>query len=355
MSEKDRAMVAAPHAVEIPNGVDLERYRPSPEQPGQDLLFIGSFRHFPNVIAFRFLTEEVWPLVRREFPQARLTVVAGPDPMTYWRTAAGAAEPALDARVELLEFVRDVRPLYEHCNLVLAPTLVSAGTNIKVLEAMAMQRAVVSTPSGCAGLGLEHGRSVWIAGSAPLFAEGVRRLLRDASLRAGIAREARTLAERHFDWRQLGARQRRLWSELAPSAAVVRPAEPGDLDAIGAIQAASPEAAAWTPESYLRQGCLVAETDGQVTGFLAYRDLGGLENEILNLAVLPAFRRRGVGRALVEELLALARGPVFLEVRPSNSEARKLYEKMGFIQIGLRPGYYHTPSEDGIVMKFQKC
>jgi ribosomal-protein-alanine N-acetyltransferase len=71
--------------------------------------------------------------------------------------------------------------------------------------------------------------------------------------------------------------------------------------------------------------------------------------------VLPAFRRRGVGRALVEELLALARGPVFLEVRPSNSEARKLYEKMGFIQIGLRPGYYHTPPEDGIVMKFQKC
>ena len=63
-------------------------------------------------------------------------------------------------------------------NLVLVPTLVSAGTNVKVLEAMAMERAVVSTPSGCAGLGLEHGQSVWIAADAHSFADGIATLLR---------------------------------------------------------------------------------------------------------------------------------------------------------------------------------
>ncbi len=354
MSEKDRTMLAAPQVIEIPNGVDLDRFRPSAEGPGQRLLFIGSFRHFPNVIAFRFVTEEVWPLLREEFPSMTLTVVAGPDARSYWAAAASATMPPLDPRIRLLEFVRDVRPLYQEANLVLAPTLVSAGTNIKVLEAMAMERAVVSTTSGCAGLGLEHGRSVWIADTARLFADGVRKLLREPGTRRAMAQAARLQAEARFDWRRLGAMQRRAWSELLPSGTVVRPASAADLDRIAAIQSASPEASAWTPESYLAQGCLVACAGGTVAGFLAYRDVGG-ESEILNLAVAPEKRRNGVGGALVAELLAQAPGPVFLEVRVSNHDARKLYEKQGFRQVGLRPSYYHTPPEDGIVMKFQKC
>ncbi len=183
MSQKDAALLAVPHVREIANGVDLERYRTVPEKPGQHLLFIGSFRHFPNVTAYRFFTEQVWPRVRDEFPGMRLTVVAGPDPLTFWRAAAGTAAPAPDDRIRMLEFVRDVRPLYEEANLVVVPTLVSAGTNIKVLEAMAMQRAVLSTSSGCAGLGLEHGDSVWVADDPEAFADGLRRLLRDETLR----------------------------------------------------------------------------------------------------------------------------------------------------------------------------
>ena len=70
----------------------------------------------------------------------------------------------------MLDFVRDVRPLYVECNLVIVPTTVSAGTNLKVLEAMAMERAVVSTSCGCAGLGLKHGASVSIADDADSFA-----------------------------------------------------------------------------------------------------------------------------------------------------------------------------------------
>ena len=74
--------------------------------------------------------------------------------------------PAPDARVRLLGFVADVRPLYVETNLLLVPTLCSAGTNVKALEAMAMQRAMVTTPSGCAGLNLLHGQSVWETGRA---------------------------------------------------------------------------------------------------------------------------------------------------------------------------------------------
>jgi glycosyltransferase involved in cell wall biosynthesis len=81
---------------------------------------------------------------------------------------------------------------------------------VKVLEAMAMERAVVSTTSGCAGLGLEHGRSVWVADAAKDFKTAVATLILDAALRRNIAREARNTAEQRFDWTQLGEKQRAL-------------------------------------------------------------------------------------------------------------------------------------------------
>jgi glycosyltransferase involved in cell wall biosynthesis len=116
-----------------------------------------------------------------------------------------------------------VRPLYAEANLVLVPTTVSAGTNVKVLEAMAMERAAVSTSSGCAGLGLEHNENVWIADSAADFAEGVAHLIQDPHHRARLARAARLHAEKHFGWEALGEKQRGLWREL-----LVAAARPGD-------------------------------------------------------------------------------------------------------------------------------
>ncbi|MCC7173945.1 MAG: GNAT family N-acetyltransferase [Bryobacterales bacterium] len=355
MSGKDAGMLGAPHVVAIPNGVDLERFRPAPEPEAVGLLFIGSFRHFPNVIAYRFFAEEVWPLIRDEFPGMTVTVVAGPGLLTFWREATGLAAPSPDPRIRMLEFVRDVRPLYEEASLVLVPTLVSAGTNVKVLEAMAMERAVVSTSSGCAGLGLTHGASVWIADTPEDFAAGIRRLIRDPDLRRSMAKAARRQAEQHFDWRRLGAEQRRLWAEPRPPGVAVRPAGIPDLEEIAAIQAASPEASNWRPESYLEHRCLVALNGGRVAGFVAWRELGEGECEILNLAVAPALRRQGLARTLVRQVLAVSEGPVFLEVRKSNRAAVNLYEGLGFQQIGTRPKYYPHPPEDGIVMRFQSC
>jgi glycosyltransferase involved in cell wall biosynthesis len=213
MSEKDRGLLGRGEA--IGNGVDLDRYRPVPETPGQRLLFIGSFRHFPNVEAYRFFIERAWPKLRDNFPGMTLTVVAGPDYLVSWQAFAGTLAPAPLERVRVLGFVSDVRPLYEEANLAIVPTTVSAGTNVKVLEAMAMERAVVSTPSGCAGLGLEHGESVWVAESGEEFAEGIARLVRDPAARAAMARQARLHAERNFGWKALGEKQRRVLREVS--------------------------------------------------------------------------------------------------------------------------------------------
>ncbi len=233
MSDKDAEMLGAKNVRVIPNGVDLGRFHPEPEPPGRKLLFVGTFRHFPNVVAYRFFTEEVWPLLRDRYPDLSLTVVAGPDPMLYWRAATNSLEPRADDRIRLLGFVRDVRPLYAETNLVIVPTLVSAGTNLKVLEAMAMERAVVSTPSGCAGLGLRHGESVWVAGMPKEFAEGVAALLDDPALRFRIATAARRIAEERFDWERLGALQRALLTELAGPPVIIRPAGEQDIERPG--------------------------------------------------------------------------------------------------------------------------
>jgi glycosyltransferase involved in cell wall biosynthesis len=213
MSKKD-ALLLGGRCVVIENGVDLERFRAEPEQAGERLLFIGSFRHFPNIAAYRFFAEEVWPLARDKFPNAQVTVVCGPDHLMYWRAFTDTPEPAEEERIRLLGFVADVRPLYTEANVVLVPTPVSAGTNVKVLEAMAMQRAVVSTTSGCAGLGLVHGESVWVGDTAEAFAKGVAALLGDPERRRTIAMAAYEHAVHHFDWRSIGEKQRELVREL---------------------------------------------------------------------------------------------------------------------------------------------
>ncbi|HLK46832.1 MAG TPA: glycosyltransferase [Bryobacteraceae bacterium] len=211
MSQKDAELLGpAARSVVIENGVDLDRFRAEPEQLGQRLLFIGSFRHFPNIAAYRFFVENIWPALREKFPEMTLTVVCGPDHLQYWRAFSEAPEPPPDPRIRMLGFVADVRPLYVEANLVLVPTTVSAGTNLKALEAMAMRRAVVSTSSGCAGLGLLHDYSVWIADTAQAFAAGVATLISDDERRAAIAEAAHAHAVRHFDWAALGEKQRQL-------------------------------------------------------------------------------------------------------------------------------------------------
>jgi ribosomal protein S18 acetylase RimI-like enzyme len=348
MSEQDRALLNRPNIALIPNGVDLARFTPEIERPGERLLFVGSFRHFPNIVAYRFFIEKIWPALRERLPGIQFTAVAGSDPQIYWR---GAPTIPTGDRVNLLEFVADVRPLYVESNLAIVPTLVSAGTNLKVLEAMAMHRAVVSTSSGCAGLGLEHGVNIWIADTPGDFARGIETLLTDGALRQRIATAASVYVEQNFDWRAIGGLQRSMLRELLPVRIQVRPAAATDLEQISAIQATAPEASQWQTLDYLTFDCQVAVLDGQIAGFVVSRSVGDREREILNVAVRPDLRRLGIATELLRGEMARWPGAHFLEVRESNTGARELYEGLGFEAVGSRPGYYENPPESGIVMR----
>jgi ribosomal protein S18 acetylase RimI-like enzyme/glycosyltransferase involved in cell wall biosynthesis len=352
MSEQDRALLTAPNVAVIPNGVDLARFTPETERPGERLLFIGSFRHFPNIVAYRFFVEQVWPILREHSSQIAFTVVAGPNPLLYWREHTGLPEIPPDDRIRLLEFVSDVRPLYVEANLAIVPTLVSAGTNLKVLEAMAMDRAVVSTSSGCAGFGLEHSVNVWIADQPEDFAHGIESLLLDRGLRRRIAEAGRLHAERNYGWREIGARQRALLRELMPARVQIRPAQDRDLTEIAEIQHTAPESSQWQTQDYLAFDCQVAFLpDRRVAGFLVSRSVADKEREILNIAIHPDFRRLHIATELLRAELSRWPGVHFLEVRESNAAARRLYEGLGFQAVGERPAYYDNPIETGIVMR----
>jgi ACS family hexuronate transporter-like MFS transporter len=135
----------------------------------------------------------------------------------------------------------------------------------------------------------------------------------------------------------------------------IRSAQAADLEAIAAIQCASPAAARWEPRLYLDYDCRVAVAGRRVAGFIVVRQTGPGEYEILNLAVAPEFRRQGAGAALLRDVVTGRPGAYFLEVRESNLAAQALYRKLGFTEAGLRKNYYTDPPEAAIVMRLQSC
>lgn len=136
---------------------------------------------------------------------------------------------------------------------------------------------------------------------------------------------------------------------------VIRKGASGDSAAIGQIQAACLGAAHWSPESCLEYDCLVAVAGSALVGFLVSREVGPGEREILNLGVIPYYRRRGIARRLLQEELERSRETWFLEVRESNLAALNLYQQLGFTPVGRREQYYQDPSEDAIVMRIVSC
>ncbi len=209
MSAQDAA-VAAPGSKSVetlPNGVDCDRFQPSeaPPEPRR-LLFIGSFAHLPNLLALEFFLKQVWPKLGEGYT---LHVIAGRTPeyfLEYYRhrVKIDLNQPG----IEVEGFVSDVRPAYRQAEIVLAPLTASAGTNIKVLEAMAMGKAVVSTPAGINGLDLEPGRDIMLARDAEEMAALIQ------GYKPGIEARARERAL-EFDWAQIGSHQASLFYRLS--------------------------------------------------------------------------------------------------------------------------------------------
>jgi glycosyltransferase involved in cell wall biosynthesis len=165
-------------------------------------LFIGSFAHRPNVLAMDFFLRKVWPRLHG----VTLHIIAGMRYEQFFR-------PELPG-VEVEGFVADVRPAYRRAAVVIAPLVASAGTNIKILEAMAMGKAIVSTEAGIHGLELERGADVIVADDAEEMGRAITRLLDSPVERAAIELHARRTVERVYGWDAISDSQKQLYEKL---------------------------------------------------------------------------------------------------------------------------------------------
>jgi glycosyltransferase involved in cell wall biosynthesis len=208
VSEEDRRRAieegqrAPDRTFAIANGVDLDRFRPcSAPQGTPEVFYVGSFRHLPNIIGFEKLCEEIMPRVWAAAPDTQLRVVAGPEHERYWQQFGRTKNlRALDPRIIVHGFVEDLRPLYDRAWVVAVPLEVSAGTNIKVLEAMACGKAIVSTPIGCAGLGLHDGYDIAVRKDWSEFSDAIGTVITGDRWRASLGGSARRTVENRFSW-----------------------------------------------------------------------------------------------------------------------------------------------------------
>ena len=181
------------HVSTLPTGVDTGFFRPVDVIPQAGrMVFVGSMDWDPNEDGVLWFLQEVYPRIRREMPDASLTIV-GRNPSPRLRAIASA-----HAGVEVTGRVPDVRPYLAEAEVVVVPLRVGGGTRIKIPEAMAMAKPVVATPVGAEGLPFRDGRELCIAERPADFAQVVLELLRDPLLRISIgAAGRREVVEKH--------------------------------------------------------------------------------------------------------------------------------------------------------------
>jgi glycosyltransferase involved in cell wall biosynthesis len=195
--EQLAALAPAARIAEVATGVDVEYFRPVPaaEAPGT-LVFTGAMDWYPNEDGILHFIEAVLPLVRRSVPDVALTVV-GRNPTARVRAAAEAA------RVVVTGTVPDVRPFIARGEVYVVPLRVGGGTRLKIFEALAMGKAVVSTRVGAEGLPLVPGRHFLEADEPEAFAAAIVGLLRDPARRAALGAAGRELVEARYGWAQV--------------------------------------------------------------------------------------------------------------------------------------------------------
>jgi len=191
----------------VPNGVDVDEFRPEPPQSEDAVVHMGGTNWFPNVDALEHFCEDILPLLR----------AAGlASPIRWVGSARPEQQAAYRARydIELTGYLDDVRPAMRDslCNIV--PLRIGGGTRLKILNSWAMGKPVVSTSIGCEGLDARDGENILIRDDPKSFAEAILALRDDVDLRRRIGAAARRTVEEIYSWEVVGARMNDLYRGL---------------------------------------------------------------------------------------------------------------------------------------------
>jgi glycosyltransferase involved in cell wall biosynthesis len=194
-AQEFRRIAPAADVTTVPNGADIDYFRPLPEIPVEEnaLVYFANFGWPPQDDAAIFFHDEILPLVRREIPDVTL-YLAGKTPPEAIRRLAGE-------RVIVTGMVPDIRSYIQRAAVVVLPLRVGAGTKHRVFQTLAMEKPLVTTRVGAEGIALEHGQNAMIADDPAAFAMHTVALLRDPARRLALGTAGRKLVVGRYDWR----------------------------------------------------------------------------------------------------------------------------------------------------------
>jgi len=179
----------------IPNAADVQYFQPRTTDPppdGRTVVFFGQLSYFPNIDGLTYFVQEIWPRIVQMHPRARLKMIGAQAP----RSVQALVRPG----IELAGFVSDLRPHLAEAAAVVVPLRLGGGTRLKIVEAMAMGKAIVSSTLGAEGIEAVAGRDLFVEDQPAAFADAVIRLLAEPGLAARIGRSARQLAVQRYAW-----------------------------------------------------------------------------------------------------------------------------------------------------------
>ncbi|HGJ64687.1 TPA: glycosyltransferase [bacterium] len=180
-----------------PNGVDLEYFVPSEKEEKDNILvFTGSMDWQPNEDAVLFFCEHIFPLIKAEIPEIEFYIVGSKptEKVMKLNNIEG---------VIVTGFVDDVRSYISNSTVYIVPLRIGGGTRLKILQAFAMSKAVVSTSIGCEGIDVNDGQNILISDEPRQFAENVIKLLKDKQLRCKLGENGRKLVQQKYDWKAI--------------------------------------------------------------------------------------------------------------------------------------------------------
>lgn len=192
----------------IPNGVDVTHF--SPDHASEDtahLIYIGSMDWYPNEDAVSFFTQEILPQIQTDVPDVKFTIVGG-NPSERVQRLADMEGVVVAGRVP------EIKSYFAEATVFVVPLRIGSGTRLKILEALAMGKAIVSTTVGAEGLALRDGEEILIADEPDTFANAVTRLLTDRELRQKIGTNGRVRVEQDYDWRSIAERLHKVYESL---------------------------------------------------------------------------------------------------------------------------------------------
>lgn len=215
MSEDDKRFIArevgsSGNIDVVENGVDTSWFaqKPRKEPSSPTVLSVGTFKWLPNVEAVTFLAEQVWPLVKKAVPQAKLWIVGA------YPTKDIQSYKEKDSAITVTGNIPDIRDAFTQSHVLAAPVFSGKGTRYKILEALAAGTPVVATTTAVEGLGVSHQKEVLITNDAETMSQYIIQLFNSPETRTKMAESGKRYVTKNFDWKLISQKLDSIYQKM---------------------------------------------------------------------------------------------------------------------------------------------